>query len=110
MLATEMKDGIPEGSLEQADPDFRVHAAWTAHVSEATDTSLSEQVPEGHTEGANVGVPSTSLSTPERLGEQEASQQPHSLRWSRHGRVVSIALALVGVGIAAQHFGLLTSL
>jgi hypothetical protein len=104
-----MKDETLEAFLEPADPDFRVHAAWTTHVSEAPDTSLSEQVLEGLTEVANVGVPMTSLSTPERSGEQDVSQQPHSLRWSRPGRVVSIALALVGVGIAAQHFGLLRS-
>jgi hypothetical protein len=104
-----MKDGASEDSVDPADPDSRVHAAWITHVSEAADTSLSEQVPERHTEVANVGVPTTSLSTPERLGEQEVSQQPHSLRWSRPGRVVSIALALIGVGIATQHFGLLRS-
>ena len=104
-----MKDERLEASLEPADPDFRVHAAWTTHVSKSADSPLSEQVPEGHTEVANVGVPTTSLSTPERSGDKEVFQQPHSLRWSHPGRVVSIALALVGVGIAAQHFGLLRS-
>jgi hypothetical protein len=104
-----MKDETLEAFLEPADPDFRVHAAWTTHVCEAADTSLSEQVPEGHIEVANVSMPTTSLGAPERSAEREVSQEPHFLRWSRPRRVVSIALALVGVGIAAQHFGLLSS-
>jgi hypothetical protein len=106
-----MKDGASEDSVDPADPDSRVHAAWITHVSEAADTSLSEQVPERHTEVANVGVPTTSLSTPERLGAQDVSQPRHSLALRGRGAVtmVAVALALAAAGIVSQHFGFLRS-
>jgi hypothetical protein len=106
-----MKEGTSEASLEPADPDFRVHAAWITRVSEAADTSLHEQVPERHRDHGSVGVATSSLHVPERLGQQDVSQQRHS----RLGRgrsavtMVSIALALAVAGIVSQHFGLLRS-
>jgi hypothetical protein len=103
-----MKDETPEASLEPADPDSCVHAAWITHVREAADTSLREQVPERHGDVPSVGVPTTSLSTPERLGAQDVSQPRHS-RGRGAVTMVSVALALAAVGIVSQHFGFLRS-
>jgi hypothetical protein len=106
-----MKNGTAAGSVELGDPDSRVHAAWITHVSEAADTSLREQVPERHGDVRSVGVATTSLSTPERLGAQDVSQPRHSLAGRGRGAVtmVSVALALAAVGIGSQHFGFLRS-
>jgi hypothetical protein len=105
-----MKDGIPEGSVELADPDSRVHAAWITQVSQAADTSLHEQVPEQHGDHFSVGV-ATSLSAPDRLGDRNIFPQRHSLLPGRAGamRMVLIASAVAAVGLVLHHFGFLTS-
>jgi hypothetical protein len=106
-----MKDEALEASLEPADPDSSVHAAWITHVRQAADTSLNQQVAEQQGHEGSVGVATSSLNVPERLGEEDVSQPRHSLPERRRGAVtmVSIALALAAVGVASQHFGLLRS-
>jgi hypothetical protein len=76
-------------------------------VSEARDTSLREQVPERRGDDGSVGVGTSSLNVPERLGEQDISQPPRSLVRSGRSavRIVSIALALTAAIIVLQHLG-----
>jgi hypothetical protein len=106
-----MKDEALEASLEPADPDSSVHAAWITHVRQAADTSLNRRVAEQQGHEGSVDVATSSLNVPERLGEEDVSQPRHSLPERGRGAVtmVSIALALAAVGIASQHFGLLRS-
>jgi hypothetical protein len=106
-----MKDEALEASLEPADPDSSVHAAWITHVRQAADTSLNQRVAEQQGHEGSVGVGTSSLNVPERLGEEDVSQPRHSLPERGRGAVtmVSIALALAAVGVASQHFGLLRS-
>jgi hypothetical protein len=106
-----MKDEGLEASLEPADPDSSVHAAWITHVRQAADTSLNQRVAEQQGHEGSVGVGTSSLNVPERLGEEHVSQPRHSLPERGRGAVtmVSIALALAAVGVASQHFGLLRS-
>jgi hypothetical protein len=106
-----MKDEALEASLEPADPDSSVHAAWITRVRQAADTSLNQRVAEQQGHEGSVGVGTSSLNVPERLGEEDVSQPRHSLPERGRGAVtiVSIALALAAVGVASQHFGLLRS-
>jgi hypothetical protein len=106
-----MKDEALEASLEPADPDSSVHAAWITHVHQAADTSLKQRVAEQQGREGSVGVGTSSLNVPERLGEEDVSQPRHSLFGRGRGAVtmVSIALALAAVGVASQHFGSLRS-
>src|SRR5262249_33577165 len=108
---TRMKDEALEASLDPADPDSSVHAAWITHVSQAADTSLNQQVAEQQSHDGSVGVGTSSLNVPERLGAGGVSRPRHSLFGRGRGAVtmVSIALALAAVGVASQHFGLFRS-
>jgi hypothetical protein len=103
-----MKDETREASLEPADPDSSVDAAWITHLREAPDTSLNQRLAEQQGHEGSAGLGTSSLNVPERLGEQDVSQPRHSLAGRGRGAViiVSIALALAAVGIASQHFGL----
>jgi hypothetical protein len=105
-----MKDEALEASLEPADPDSCVHAAWITHVREAADTSLNQRLAEQQGHEGSVGLGTSSLNVPQHLGEQDFCQPRHSL--AGRGRaviMVSIALALAAVGIVSEHFGLLRS-
>jgi hypothetical protein len=106
-----MKDETREASLEPADPDSSVHAAWITHVQEAADTSLNQRLAEQQGHEGSVGLGTSSLNVPDHLGEQNVSRQRHSFLGRGRGAVtmVSIALALAAAGILLEHLASIRS-
>jgi hypothetical protein len=66
------------------DPDFRVHAAWLAQVSEAAPGRLAKQVPQQ--EGGRPSVSPSSLDPADCLLGQQVRLAPPS----RRGRSLSL--------------------
>jgi hypothetical protein len=98
--------------IEAADPDFRVHAAWLARVSEGADGALATQVPEQHVpkqDAIIVGDATISLNAADHLGGPD--KPPRSRLGRRPGVIIiawvgfAFAMAL-GVSVMSQHFGL----
>jgi hypothetical protein len=79
---------------ESEDPDFRVHAAWLAQVSEAADGRLAKQVPQ-----QGDGSPSVSPSSLDRadcwVGEQVRLAPPSRRGRRRSGPIMAIALGCI---------------
>jgi hypothetical protein len=78
---------------ESEDPDFRVHAAWLAQVSEAADGRLAKQVPQQG--GGSPSVSPSSLDPADCLVGQQVRLAPPSRRGSRSGPIMVIVLGCI---------------
>jgi hypothetical protein len=79
---------------ESEDPDFRVHAAWLAQVSEAADGRLAKQVPQQG--GGSPSVLPSSLDPADCwVGEQVRLAPPSRRGRRRSGPIMAIALGCI---------------
>jgi hypothetical protein len=78
---------------DSEDPDFRVHAAWLAQVSEAAHGRVAKQVPQQG--GGRPSVSPSSLDTADCLVGQEIRPAPPSRRGRRSGLVMVIVLGCI---------------
>jgi hypothetical protein len=67
---------------ESEDPDFRVHAAWLAQVSEAVHGRVAKRLPQQG--GSRPSVSPSSLDTADCLVGQQVRLAPPSRRGRRH--------------------------
>jgi hypothetical protein len=96
--------------IEPADPDFRVHAAWLARVSEAADGARANQVPQQHLPQQDAGIAggaTSSFNTADRLGGPDTA--PRSRLGRRLGVIIiawgsfAFVVALAAVSVMPQH-------
>jgi hypothetical protein len=78
---------------ESEDPDFRVHAAWLAQVSEAADGRLAKQVPQQG--GGSPSVSPSSLDPADCLVGQQVRLAPPSRRGRSSGPIMVIVLGCI---------------
>jgi hypothetical protein len=78
---------------ETEDPDFRVHAAWLAHISEVENGQLTEQDPK---QGTNESTTS-SIDRAGRPVGQEARVSPPSRIRRTFGLILMVVLPLLAV-------------
>jgi hypothetical protein len=73
---------------EPVDPDFHLHTAWLAQVSEPAGAPVNKQTP---SQGGNTSASTSSLELVDRVAEQDAALTLRSGLW-RRSAVVGISL------------------